>query len=141
MELSEKAEKNNCVPVGAVVVKNGKIIGKGYNKKEKTNNPLDHAEIMAIRKATKKIKSWNLSGCILYVTMVPCEMCKTIINESRINEIYYLVDNEKEKYKNYKSLSNMKFNELNSKNNKEKYLTILREFFSQKRKKYTQNSR
>lgn len=135
LKLSQKAIKKGSVPVGAIVVKNTKIISRGYNKKEKTHNPLDHAEIIAIRKATKKIKSWNLNGCSLYVTMSPCKMCRTIINEARIENVYYLVDNEKEKYKNKIGLKNIKKSKINNEKAENQYLIILRDFFQQKRKK------
>ena len=70
-----KALKHNEVPVGAVIVKNGKIIAKAYNKREKTNDVTKHAEIIAISKACKKIKNWRLEGSTIYVTMEPCMMC------------------------------------------------------------------
>lgn len=84
---SEKAYKIDEIPVGAVVVRNGKVISKGYNMKEKYNDPTMHAEIIAIRKACKKLKDWRLNDCILYVTMEPCEMCLNVILESRIKDI------------------------------------------------------
>mgnify|MGYP004551764729 FL=1 len=92
---SEKAYKIDEIPVGAVVVKNGKIISKGYNMKEKYNDPTMHAEIIAIRKACKKIKDWRLNGCTLYVTMEPCEMCLNVILESRIKNIVCGIKNKK----------------------------------------------
>lgn len=92
---AEKALKNGEMPVGAVVVKNNKVIGKGYNKKEKTKNALMHAEIIAIQKACKKNKDWRLNECELYVTMEPCTMCIGAIVESRIKKIYYGVENKK----------------------------------------------
>ena len=71
-----KAYKIDEIPVGAIVVdKSGKIIGKGYNKKEKKNNAIYHAEVEAIIKATKKVKNWRLNNCIIYVTLFPCDMC------------------------------------------------------------------
>lgn len=94
---AEKALNNGEMPVGAVVVKNNKIIGKGYNKKEKTKNALMHAEIIAIQKACKKNKDWRLNYCELYVTMEPCIMCMGAIIESRIKKIYCGVENKKSK--------------------------------------------
>ena len=92
---SEKAYKIDEIPVGAVIVKNGKVISKGYNMKEKYNDPTMHAEIIAIRKACKKIKDWRLNGCTLYVTMEPCEMCLNVILESRIKNIVCGIKNKK----------------------------------------------
>lgn len=92
---SEKAYKIDEIPVGAVIVKNGKVISKGYNMKEKYNDPTMHAEIIAIRKACKKIKDWRLNGCTLYVTMEPCEMCLNVILESRIKDIVCGIKNKK----------------------------------------------
>ncbi|MDD4154184.1 MAG: nucleoside deaminase, partial [Bacilli bacterium] len=63
------------VPVGAVIVKNDKIISKAYNKREKLNDPTAHAEVLAIRKACKKLGVWRLDGCRMYVTIEPCSMC------------------------------------------------------------------
>ena len=135
LELSKKAMRKDCVPVGAIVVKDNQIIGEGYNKKDITNNPLDHAEIIAIKNACKKIKSWNLSSCELYVTMHPCAMCKSVISETRMKEVYYIVENEKEKYKNLKSVNEMSFNKIENVEIGKLYVSFLRDFFSEKRKK------
>ena len=138
IKLALKAQKKDCVPVGAVVVKNNKVIGKGYNKKEKTNNPIDHAEIMAIKKACKKSHSWRLDECELYVTMKPCDMCKNVILESRIKKIYYIVDNEKQEYKNKELLKKLSFINTSEQMYVTKYLSILKKFFTKKRKKNIQ---
>lgn len=135
IKLANKAKKKNCVPVGAIVIKNDKIIGKGYNKKEKTNNPMDHAEIIAIKKAVKKTKNWKLDDCELYVTMIPCAMCKSVINETRIKKVNYILDNEKEKYKNNKNNNELKLNKIELKEYEKTYSKILRDFFVLKRKK------
>jgi tRNA(adenine34) deaminase len=95
IKLSEKALKNGEMPVGAVVVYENKIIGKGYNKKEKYNDSTMHAEIIAIRKASKCIKDWRLNKCSMYVTMEPCTMCIGAIIESRIPEIFCGIKNNK----------------------------------------------
>ena len=84
-----KAFEIDEVPVGAVIVKNGKIIARAYNKKEKDNNPLGHAEIIAINKACKKLKSWRLLDCDLYVTLEPCPMCAGAIINSRIKRVIF----------------------------------------------------
>lgn len=94
IKLSKKAAKKNDVPVAALIVDNqtGKIISKAYNTRNITQKTLNHAEIMAIQKANKKISSWRLNKCTLYVTIEPCEMCKAIIKESRISQVYYLLE-------------------------------------------------
>lgn len=89
------AQKNDDVPVGAVIVCNNKIIAKSHNKKERSNDATNHAEILAISKACKKRNSWHLDDCELYCTMEPCMMCCGAIIQSRIKKIYYLVKNEK----------------------------------------------
>lgn len=94
-EEADKAYKKREMPVGAVIVKNGKIIGKGYNKKEKTKNALMHAELIAIKKACKKNKDWRLNECVMYVTLEPCLMCMGAIAESRIKNIYCGIKNNK----------------------------------------------
>lgn len=92
--LALKALKKGDVPVGAVIVKNNKIIGKGYNKKEKKNKAVFHAEILAITTANKKIKNWRLDDCELYCTMEPCMMCCGAIIQSRIKKVYFLIKND-----------------------------------------------
>ena len=89
------AQKNDDVPVGAVIVCNNKTIAKTHNKKEKSNDATNHAEILAISKACKKRNSWHLDDCELYCTMEPCMMCCGAIIQSRIKKVYYLVKNEK----------------------------------------------
>ncbi len=83
-----KAYKHAEVPVGAVIVKNDKIIAKSHNKKEKCRCALCHAEIFAIKKASKKLKNWRLDGCDLYVTLEPCPMCASAIKQARIKNVY-----------------------------------------------------
>ena len=91
---AKKALKINEVPVGAVIVKGNKIIARAYNKKEINNDPLGHCELIAIKKACKKLNSWRLIGCDMYVTLEPCVMCLGALVHSRINKIYYgTIDN------------------------------------------------
>ena len=90
-----KSFKKGDVPVGAVIVKNGKIIARAYNKKEKKQVATKHAEIIAIEKACKKLHNWHLDGCELYVTLEPCLMCAGAIIQSRISKLVYATSNEK----------------------------------------------
>ena len=78
------------VPVGAIIIKDGIIIGSGYNTKEKNQNVLEHAEINAIREAQKNFNNWNLNGSDMYVTLNPCSMCMEVIKQARISNVYYL---------------------------------------------------
>jgi tRNA(adenine34) deaminase len=89
LKEARKAALKNEVPVGAVVVKNGRIISRGHNLTEKKQSALVHAEMMALSKASKKLKSWRLSGCDLYVTLEPCGMCGGAIVLSRIDNLFY----------------------------------------------------
>lgn len=91
---AKKAYKYEEVPVGAVIVKDNKVIVKAFNKKEKTKNVTKHAEIIAISKACNKLKNWRLEDCIIYVTMEPCMMCSGAIEQSRIKKIVYGVKNK-----------------------------------------------
>ena len=89
IKQAQIAFKKGEVPIGAVIVKNNKIISKGYNKREKKQNALLHAEIVAINKACKKLHSWRLDDCEIYVTLEPCPMCCGAIVNARINKIIY----------------------------------------------------
>lgn len=86
---AKKAYKIDEVPVGCIIVKNGKIVSRGYNKREKTQNPLAHAELISINKACKKLNNWRLEGCEMYVTLEPCPMCLGAIKQARIDKVYY----------------------------------------------------
>ena len=87
--LAKNAEKHGDVPVGAVIVKNGEIIAKGLNKREKDNNSLLHAEIVAINEACEVLGSKYLTDCTLYVTLEPCPMCAGAIINSRLERVVY----------------------------------------------------
>jgi len=100
IKQAKKALKYNEVPVGAVIVKNNKIISKAFNKKEKYKDTTKHAEIIAISKACKKLKNWRLEDCEIYVTMEPCMMCCGAIEQSRIKKIIYGVKNKNYGYTN-----------------------------------------
>ncbi|MDD3241227.1 MAG: nucleoside deaminase [Bacilli bacterium] len=139
MELAykeaKKAEKTGEVPVGAIIVKNNKVISKGYNKNNKSNLTIDHAEIIAISKANKKIKNWRLSNCDMYVTLEPCLMCKTVIINSRIKNVYFSSYNKSvivEKNKELNLSSDVNFIYVDG---FVKCSEIIKEFFLKKRNK------
>ena len=90
-----KAYEMKEMPVGAVVVYNGEIIGKGYNKKEFAHDSTMHAEIIAIKEACKSINDWRLNECTIYVTMEPCPMCIGAIKEARIKDVICGIKNDK----------------------------------------------
>ena len=87
--LAKKALSKNEVPIGAVIVKDDRIVSCGFNKREKSKNALHHAEIIAIDKACKKLKDWRLEDCSLYVTLEPCPMCAGAIANARIKKVFY----------------------------------------------------
>ena len=89
LKEAQKAYKIGEVPIGAVVVRGGKIIAKAHNKREKTKNALMHAELIAINKACKKLHDWRLEKCELYVTLEPCPMCAGAILNARIEKVFY----------------------------------------------------
>ena len=96
IRLAEKAFSESEVPVGAIVVKNDNIIGRGYNQRERLNDPTAHAEILAITAASSTLEDWRLSDCTLYVTKEPCPMCAGAIINSRVsNLIFGAYDEEK----------------------------------------------
>ena len=128
IQQAKKAYKYEEVPVGAVIVKNSKIIAKAYNKKEKTKNVTKHAEIIAISKACKKLKNWRLDDCEIYVTMEPCMMCCGAINQSRIKKIIYGVKNE-----NYGSTELLKNVEIISKVCEKECRKLVQSFFKKRR--------
>ena len=84
---AKKAYALGEVPIGCVIVYEGRIIGRGYNRRNTDKNTLAHAEITAIKKASKKIGDWRLEGCSLYVTLEPCQMCAGAIVQARIDEV------------------------------------------------------
>ena len=93
---AEIAFANNEVPIGAVVVQNGQIIGRGYNQCERLKDPTAHAEIIAITSAANTIKDWRLKDCCLYVTKEPCPMCAGALINSRIPKLIFGMYDEKE---------------------------------------------
>ena len=94
IQETNKAMSKNEVPIGCVITRNSEIISKAHNQKISRKDPTAHAEIIAIKKACRKVGSWNLNDCELYVTMEPCIMCLGAIKESRIKKIYCGVKNK-----------------------------------------------
>ena len=122
-----KALRYNEVPVGAIIVKNNKIISKAYNKREKKHDVTKHAEIIAISKACKKLKNWRLEDCTIYVTMEPCMMCCGAIEQSRIEKIVYGAANE-----NFGNIKNIHVKNISQVCEKE-CRELVSEFFKNKR--------
>lgn len=132
---AQKAYKKGEVPVGAIIVKNNKVIAKAHNKKEKYKCVTKHAEIIAIEKASKKLKTWHLDDCEIYITLEPCMMCCGAIEQARIKKIYYATDSKiyGQIENNFKVFNNKKMiikNNICSKLSKK----ILNDFFKTKRK-------
>jgi tRNA(adenine34) deaminase len=140
-EAIEEANRALClreVPVGAVIVKDNKIIARAHNLKETLKDPTAHAEVLAIRKACEVLNNWRLIGCEMYVTLEPCPMCASAISQARISKLYIgtfdptaggcgsvinVIDNG---YLNYKVQVEWIYNEECSK--------LLTNFFKEKRK-------
>ncbi len=129
ISLAKKAAQQKEVPIGAVIVQNGKIIAKCYNLREKKHDIMAHAEILAIKKASKKLKRWNLGDCDLYVSLKPCKMCETVINQSRLANVYYLC--EKEAYK--KEFDKVVYQNVENFELLKEYRQLLSSFFHNKR--------
>lgn len=89
IEEAKKAEAIDEVPIGAVIVYQGQVIGRGYNKRERNQSTLAHAEMIAIGQANKSLNSWRLEGATLYVTLEPCQMCAGALIQSRIKRVVY----------------------------------------------------
>ena len=126
IKQAKKAYKKGEVPVGAVIVKDGKIISKAYNLVEKKKNATLHAEIIAISKASKKLKNWRLIDCEMYVTLEPCSMCMSAIELSRIKKLYFLIEKDKEI-----SIKKDKYSHIEYKN--DEYLNLIQSFFKKRR--------
>ena len=93
IEEAKKAYDNDEVPVGAVIVQNGKVISSAHNRKEECQCSLEHAELIAIKSACGKNNNWRLTNAVMYVTLEPCPMCASAIKQSRISKVVYLLDN------------------------------------------------
>ena len=115
IRLAEVAASIGEVPVGAIIVLNNEIIGRGYNSKEKDKTPINHAEINAINDACKKIGDWRLNGAVMYSTCEPCVMCAGAIVHSRISKVYFGV--REPKFGGVVSCANIFSNSENKKSN------------------------
>lgn len=138
LKEAKKSFLNGDVPVGAVIVKDNKIISRAHNQKEIKKIATRHAEIIAIEKACKKLNSWYLDGCELYITLEPCLMCAGAIIQSRISRVIYATTNEKFGFAG--SIENVLNNKKNNHKVKivrgvleEESQKILKEFFKTKR--------
>ena len=131
IELSKLSLKSGDVPIGAIIVKDGIIIGEGFNTREKDQDIMGHAEINAIKDASSKLNNWNLQGTVMYVTLKPCSMCLSVIQESRIDFVYYLLDKPENKFE-YSRTAIHNFDDSPA---KEEYMKILKDFFKKLREK------
>ena len=95
-KLAVKSFAEGEIPIGAVIVKDSKVIARGRNKRNKSKNALDHAEMIAIKKACKVVGDWRLEGCDMYVTLLPCPMCAGAIVNARIENVFYGATSENE---------------------------------------------
>ena len=136
LKEAKKAYNNDEVPVGAVLVINNQVVSRGYNNRQKNKDVLGHAEIIAIKKATKKLDAWILEGATLYVTLEPCLMCAGAILNARIKKLVYATPEPKfgviESVTNV--LDNPKFNhivEIEKGVLQEESSTILKSFFKE----------
>jgi len=131
LKESVKASLKDEVPIGAVLVKNGKIIVKAYNQTEAKQDFTAHAELLCLQKASKKLKTKYLTGCKIYVTLEPCKMCCGAAQLSRVDSIHYVLPSQKfgKKGKAYSKIRISKKKSAFS----DQSLKILREFFKKKR--------
>ena len=126
VEQAKIAVEHNEVPVGATMVKDGKVLSFCHNRKNIDKVAVFHAEILCIIDACKKLNSWHLDGCELYVTLKPCKMCLYALAEARVNTVYYLLDS------NYANNLNSSFGRINciSLNDDYNYKSMLVSFFN-----------
>ena len=130
LELSKMAYDNDEIPVGAIVVRNGKIIGEGINNRNKDSSVIGHAEVNAIEMACKFIDDWRLDDCEMYTSLLPCMMCTGTILESRIRKVYYLCNRTNVCFEPGKYINIEIIDDVDSRN---KYMRLLQLFFENKR--------
>ena len=139
LSQASRAMKLDEVPIGAVIVQNGKVLAKAYNTRNKSQNAINHAEILAISKACRKLKSWRLDDCDIYVTLEPCPMCAGAILNARIKNLYFGAYDKTSKTNLLESI--MKDDRLNHKTEvfggimQDECSKLLSQFFAGKRKK------
>lgn len=132
IDLATIAYDNDDIPVGAIIVKNGEIIGEGFNTRNRFKSVIGHAEVTAIENACKHLGDWRLDECEMYVTLLPCMMCTGAIIESRIKKVYYLCDRTNVCFNNFEYLNLIKLTDDAS---EKKYMNLLQLFFENKRNK------
>ena len=128
-EMLKEAEisyNNLDIPIGAIVVKDGVIIGRGHNDRVNTPDVTNHAEIIAIREAEKHINDWRLDGCDLYVTLYPCDMCIEVARASRLDNIYFLLERD-----NKNKFNSTVINQVVDDVSRETYKNMLSTFFKE----------
>lgn len=140
LKEAQKSYKKEEIPVGAIIVKDGKIIARGHNLKETKTDPTKHAEIIAIQKACKKLQTWRLTGCTMYVTLEPCSMCAGSLIQSRLDKVVIGTMDEKTGACGsvLNLLSDYKFNhtvQIETGIMQEECKTILQQFFKEIRAK------
>ncbi|MCB7305794.1 tRNA adenosine(34) deaminase TadA [Bariatricus massiliensis] len=146
VKQAKKAWKIEEVPIGCVIVYEGKIIGRGYNRRTTDKNTLAHAELLAIKRASKKMGDWRLEDCTMYVTLEPCQMCSGAIIQARIKRVVVGCMNPKAGCAG--SILNLlqmeEFNhqaELETGVLEEECSLLMKEFFKELRKKQKENKR
>ena len=123
IEEARKAARKGEVPIGAVIVCDGKVVAKAHNMRERKQSALAHAEILAIARACRKLRSWRLDNCIMYVTLEPCAMCMGALTNARLQKVVYGAKSETDL--NWKVETELVANEECSQ--------ILKDFFAKKR--------
>ena len=129
IKLSYDSFKNDEIPVGAIIVKDNEIIGRGTNDREKKHSITGHAEINAINDACNYVGDWRLDNCVMYVTLKPCLMCTGAIVDSRIKKVYYLCDKTNVCYNNF----DFGFEKIIDNDSYDEYVNLLKLFFEIKR--------
>lgn len=130
IKQANKALKNGDIPVGAVVVKDNKIIARAYNRREKDKDSTGHAELIAIKKACRFLNDWRLNNCFLYVTLEPCSMCRGAAAQARVEKIIYGATNTNVKSKKA-IVESIKSEDIKA---IDKCSDMIRDFFENKRK-------
>ena len=108
LKEAEKAFKKSETPIGAVVAKGNSLLSQAHNTREKEQSPLGHAELSAIQKASKKLNSWRLEGCQLYVSLEPCLMCMGAILQARFSDLFYACPDPKGGFSSFYDLPQQK---------------------------------